>query len=125
MPLSELMTEGQCWRLAKSPGAEVNQTRNTNTVCVKKSNRDLLLVSTGLITNESWIGLNDLSTTNAYVWSDDPGTVLASGDISWGGSQPNGGNEHCAMMKRDGLWYDRPCGSLLPSVCKKMLLCRP
>ena len=54
-----------------------------------------------------WIGLNDKTVENSFVWSD--GTTCLY--RQWDDNQPNGGNsEDCTKMKKgNGQWVDKKC----------------
>lgn len=46
--------------------------------------------------NTFWIGLNELSTSTGYVWSDNTPVNF----VNWRGSQPSSVNENCVEMLR-------------------------
>ena len=71
------------------------------------------------ISSEIWIGLTD-QMTGEWAWLD--GTA---GDFSWGQSQPNGGDEHCARIVRSQNWlsFDFTCTSNFLALCEFSYRC--
>uniref|UniRef100_A0A669QSD4 C-type lectin domain-containing protein n=1 Tax=Phasianus colchicus TaxID=9054 RepID=A0A669QSD4_PHACC len=62
--------------------------------------------------SSSWLGIRDEELEGT--WKRANGSVLIRAH-----GEPNGGQqENCAVVRRDGLWYDYPCSSLLPWVCE-------
>lgn len=62
-----------------------------------------------------WIGLSDLDTEGAYVWTD--GTSLTFSSFHDGEPNDFGGDEDCVHARGDGLWNDVHCSAALASVC--------
>ncbi|GFR87341.1 mannose-binding protein C [Elysia marginata] len=74
---------------------------------------DLLL---RLRQGDAWIGLNDTSSENNFVWSDGSPLIYAR----WHRGEPNnwGSGEDCAVMRPGGTWDDRSCGRKYRYFCK-------
>jgi hypothetical protein len=69
------------------------------------------------VNDEWWIGANDRTTED--VWTDPIGVVLSY--LPWNPGSPNGGTaENCGISVASfgGLWKDRACSELRPSVCR-------
>uniref|UniRef100_A0A8C3BIJ8 C-type lectin domain-containing protein n=1 Tax=Cairina moschata TaxID=8855 RepID=A0A8C3BIJ8_CAIMO len=65
----------------------------------------------------SWLGITDKEVEGTWKRAD--GTILPKGHSSWHRDEPNGGQqENCAVVRVDGTWFDYPCTSQLPWVCK-------
>ncbi|KAI5090226.1 macrophage mannose receptor 1-like isoform X2, partial [Silurus meridionalis] len=67
--------------------------------------------------NLAWIGLKSES-VGEWKWSQ---TFYKGGDTyrNWSSGEPNnaGGNDHCAVIAKNGFWYDYRCDLMLPFVC--------
>ncbi|XP_038076947.1 macrophage mannose receptor 1-like [Patiria miniata] len=72
-----------------------------------------------------WIGLNDKTTSNVFVWEDGSTYNFKY----WAPGQPdhfgNGDNERCVHFRygelEEGMWNDLPCGSTICGyICKKI-----
>ena len=65
-----------------------------------------------------WIGLNDRSHENKFVWSD--GTPFSSSVFNnWGRGEPNNHlGEHCANLQND-VWNDVICTNKLGYICER------
>jgi len=71
----------------------------------------------GLIANSWWIGANDIAQEGT--WVDPVGVALSY--LPWAPDQPNGGEQqNCAVLDQQsaGLWNDKDCQEVYPSVCK-------
>jgi hypothetical protein len=69
----------------------------------------------GLITQQGWIGANDLLQEGSFRWLEGPALDYAN----WNSGEPNDLNgEDCAEMRTNGTWNDLPCQHTLPAICK-------
>ena len=73
-----------------------------------------------LLDYDAWIGLNDISSENTFVWT--------NGDTStyrhWDQGEPDGStSENCIKMNDGaGKWFDEDCSSLIDFVCSNTRL---
>ncbi|XP_045209803.2 macrophage mannose receptor 1-like isoform X2 [Mercenaria mercenaria] len=63
-----------------------------------------------------WIGLADTQGTGTYTWKDGNAVVYTS----WDKNEPTYGAGRCVVSK-NGLWDDKMCTEVYPSICKKPL----
>jgi hypothetical protein len=85
------------------------------------------------LTTPLWLGANDITTSGAWRWAD-PGNI--NGDSFWSGG-PTGtpvnnlfsnwgagaaGAQRCAMLRRDGQWFDADCTEPAGYICEFRLL---
>ncbi|KAI5609322.1 secretory phospholipase A2 receptor-like isoform X1, partial [Silurus asotus] len=68
----------------------------------------------------AWIGLKSES-VGEWKWSLANQTFYKGGDTyrNWSSGEPDnqGGNERCAVIAKNGFWFDRRCDIMLPCVC--------
>ncbi|KAM9214383.1 uncharacterized protein RG961_012873 [Leptosomus discolor] len=70
-----------------------------------------------MLQSSSWLGIRDEEVEGT--WKRANGTILTRESSSWHRYEPNGGpQENCAVVRKDGEWYDYPCTSQLPWVCE-------
>jgi hypothetical protein len=70
------------------------------------------------ISADFWIGLNDRTTENTFVWS----SGATSTYRSWGAGEPNnaaaGGEDCAAFLIVNGLWNDINCNNNVRALCE-------
>ncbi|XP_022806021.1 macrophage mannose receptor 1-like [Stylophora pistillata] len=69
------------------------------------------------ISDNYWIGLNDLRTEGNLQWSD--GSSLVYSNYQFGEPNDHYGQEDCMEMRGEGQWNDLNCGRNLGYVCKQ------
>ncbi|XP_074881344.1 macrophage mannose receptor 1-like isoform X1 [Buteo buteo] len=70
-----------------------------------------------ILQTSSWLSIRDEEVEGT--WKRANGTILPRESSFWHRNEPNGGHqENCAVVREDGEWYDYPCTSQLPWVCK-------
>uniref|UniRef100_A0A8B9CFA6 C-type lectin domain-containing protein n=2 Tax=Anser TaxID=8842 RepID=A0A8B9CFA6_9AVES len=70
-----------------------------------------------ILRDSSWLGITDKEVEGTWKRAD--GTILPREQSSWHRNEPNGGQqENCAVVRKDGTWFDYPCTSQLPWVCE-------
>ncbi|XP_072017223.1 uncharacterized protein [Amphiura filiformis] len=63
-----------------------------------------------------WIGLNDITIENTFVWEDGNTFVFSA----WASSNPdNSNNEDCVHLSAGSLWNDYSCGNSIGYICKR------
>ncbi|XP_047502399.1 macrophage mannose receptor 1-like [Penaeus chinensis] len=100
--------------------------------CQKFDGGDLVSITTwaeqDFVSNnfmdDGWIGLNDRSTEDDWVWSDKSKVLITN----WNDGEPNGngGNENCGELRTDtGKWNDLPCNLARVFACKSKASATP
>lgn len=69
---------------------------------------------------EVWIGLNDLTSEDTYVWADGSAPAYTH----WASGEPNNGSglgeQDCGRMLSDGSWNDTVCTASYPTLCRQI-----
>ena len=119
------LNETSCYRLFSSKknwnDAEANCVKNVGHLVSITSNIENSFVSK--LAKESgkdvWIGLNDKSVENSFVWSD--GTTCLY--RQWDDKQPSRSASGCTKMtKENGRWNDKSCSDKRSYVCERPTL---
>lgn len=109
---SPLPWEGAEQACANLPG-------NTSLAVLQSESENELLRSL-IGNNEAWIGGNDKSSENNWVWVDGGAWVYDN----WRSGEPNNGsgNEDCAIIQgnQGGKWDDRPCAQTFRYLCERI-----
>ena len=66
-----------------------------------------------------WVGGNDRDVEGTFVWTSDNSRL---GFVNWKPSQPDGVNQDCMSICRDGKWNDSFCDRYYPYICKSPVL---
>lgn len=103
-------TQGDAQKACEQWGGRLATTTAANNAAVRA-----YATSAGL--GRFWIGLNDHTKENRFVWADGKAATYTN----WSGGEPNdwGSGEDCTEMYGNGKWNDLRCSHPFPYVCEK------
>lgn len=118
------------WKDALTRCKQIHSSANLASIASDGENN---LVRSLLLSENAWIGLNDLWEAGLYCWNDCKGSTNEASYTNWGSGEPNDKftqplapeclGEDCIQLKKFGgnvTWQDLGCETKLPYICEKI-----